>query len=575
MHGQREVITSFPAKMKSALKTAVDAANSGIKGRLDGNYQRNGVEWMLKKEIEHGEGGILADDMGLGKTMQTIALMRGNLMPTLIVSIVGTVNQWRDALIDFGGFRPLIVNPSFVGILPDNDNTKDFVVLTTYSSFQKSKPPACLYAKSWGRIVLDEGHTIRNPSTITHKSIAKLSAKFKWILSGTPIQNGEKDILSLAHWIGASKGTDINEIVERMVLRRTQEQQGTLIPRLALPPLNTSVVRLEFADEAEEELYANVEEYFAGKSDSNFDVMEGLTRCRQICTNPRIYMTAINQKCKKRKKPATQIPNVSEGSVGSTKFDYLVKDINASVKGGKCLVFCTWTLEMKYLQDALNANGVSSLIYDGHLSRDNKEAVLYNFKNTTIPVLILQINCGSAGLNLQCANKVYITSPNWNPCVELQAIGRAYRKGQQERVTCVRMVMANTIEDRCMAVQERKMQLIAEAMKDDSLSSRLGKVVGDDFDIKDLFAHKYKKSKKRKIEEDVDVDGAIEATGAEAEAGASANEADPIMEGEGGIVLKKIKIKKNPSCIEETLSLNLDSPNAFDMDEFLKEFGLV
>jgi SNF2 family DNA or RNA helicase len=178
----------------TVLSTAYAKAQSGIKGRLDGHYQHEGVKWMLARELTPptGKSGILADDMGLGKTMQAIVTMRGNPSPTLIITIVSTVSQWRDALVSFGGYKPIIVNPSFVGILPDTD--QDTVVLTTYSAFQKSTPPPCLTTTYWGRIILDEGHNIRNAKTKVFHETSAVTAHIKWILSGTPIQNTTKDL---------------------------------------------------------------------------------------------------------------------------------------------------------------------------------------------------------------------------------------------------------------------------------------------------------------------------------------------------------------------------------------------
>lgn len=465
-----------------SVQAAYKKAVGGIRGRLDGHYQHDGVKWMLSREFgDDVKGGILADDMGLGKTMQAIACMRGNELPTLIVTIVGTVNQWRDALIEFGGYKPVIINPSFTGILPSGVD----VAVTTYSAFQRSVPPKCLFAYGWGRVILDEGHTIRNPATRVHKELSRLGGVgVKWILSGTPIQNSQKDLITLGGWIGA-KGMDIEQMVDTLVLRRTQEEQAVVNPRLALPPLTSQVIKLEFADEGEREFYESIEEYYSHNATTNFEAMEALTRCRQVCTNVHLYMESMEAKKKKRK--VNDGPPMPVEAFKSTKLQWLVRDISQSTK--KCLVFCMWTLEMKMLQKELEEVGISSLIYDGHLSRDAKESVLYNFKNTEIPCLIIQINCGSSGLNLQCANRVYITSPNWNPCVELQAIGRAYRKGQTECVTCVRLVMAGTIEERCMGIQEAKMGMISEAMKDDSLEARLGGFGEDDdsIDIRDFF----------------------------------------------------------------------------------------
>ena len=282
------------------MEQAYNKAKAGIKGRLDGHYQHEGVKWMLKRELEVEEGGarggILADDMGLGKTMQAIACMRGNPLPTLIVSIVSTVQQWRDALIDFGGYKPIIINPSFTGILPEGVE----VAITTYSSFQRGSPPECLRTYDWGRIILDEGHTIRNPATKVYKEISKIDVDIKWILSGTPIQNSEKDLTAIARWIGASQDSNIEDIIEEMVLRRTQEEQAASNPRLALPPLTTTVVNLEFSTEEEKDFYHAVEDYYANKTSTNFEAIEALMRCRQACTNPQLYIDSMDKKKRKR-----------------------------------------------------------------------------------------------------------------------------------------------------------------------------------------------------------------------------------------------------------------------------------
>lgn len=488
------------------LQEAYAKAHKDIKGRLDGHYQHDGVKWMLARELNNtiGKGGILADDMGLGKTMQAIATMRGNPTPTLIITIVGTVGQWRDALIDFGGFRPIIVNPSFKGILPQDAD----VVITTYSSFQKSNVMECFTSHQWGRIILDEGHKIRNSNSKGNIQISKLQAPIKWVLSGTPLQNSHKDILSLAEWIGYPS-QDIETIIANILLRRTQEQQATANPRLALPGLDTQIIRLDFETEEERDFYNKVEDYYMNNTKDGNEVLEASIRCRQAATHPQLILDTINKNKKTRKNnknsqgnnskknkrlkrlvesdgeddddgPRSCLPSLpSILPPSASKFAFLTKDIEIIQKTTKekSLVFCTWTNEMKLLQADLKSKNISSLIYDGNVSRDNKEAVIYNFKNTSIPVLILQINCGNAGLNLQCATRIYITSPQWNPCVELQAIGRAYRKGQDRKVKCFRLTMKGTIEDRCTNIQMNKMDLIRDTMCDDSMISRLGTVV--------------------------------------------------------------------------------------------------
>jgi SNF2 family DNA or RNA helicase len=451
---------------------------------------------MLQREMDSDvKGGILADDMGLGKTIQAIGLICANkFKPTLIVTTVGTVGQWRDTLINFGNIRPIVVNSSYKGMLPEECE----VVVTAYSSFQRVNGQVQCFGKvNWGRIILDEGHTIRNHKTKVFIELSKLTSTCKWILSGTPIQNSIKDIKNLCQWIGIDINQSIETLYAKYVLRRTQENEGRVNPRLALPPLETKVVTLPFKYQEEQALYSEVEDMVTQtihhttqktQTSKYTTVVEGITRCRQVCTHIQIYYDGLNKKASKKDNEGTPIlkkrrfdtETATLQNVKSSKMEFIRNDVaNYITKTkSKCLIFCTWTTEMNIIQKELHKMGIISLIYDGSLSRDDKENVLYNFKNSNIPVLILQIVCGSTGLDLYCATRVYITSPNWNPCIELQAIGRAYRKGQVSKVTCVRIVMEGTIEEKCFEIQKRKMKLISES-QNDSLIHRLGATLDD------------------------------------------------------------------------------------------------
>jgi SNF2 family DNA or RNA helicase len=306
-------------------------------------------------------------------------------------------------------------------------------------------------------------------------------------------------------------------LYKKYVLRRTQAEEGAKCSRLALPSLQTQVKYLEFQDDKEKLMYKEVETWFqeqvvqGDKSAYYNTAIEGIIRCRQICTHPKIYLEGCEkkeQKTKVRKRrvihdddnprdsKSSKIPGSGvyddSSNIKSTKVEFLCQDIldNAVKQKSKCLIFCTWVLEMKFIQQALWKQNVASLIFDGSLSRDGKDTVLYNFKNSVIPVLILQINCGSTGLNLQCASRVYIMSPNWNPCVEVQAIGRAYRKGQVNRVSCVRLVMKDTIEEKCLKIQNKKTAMIMDTMADNSIQAKLGALAEEVLsptDIDELF----------------------------------------------------------------------------------------
>ncbi len=466
-------------KMENAFQTI----NSSINGTLEGDYQTEGVKWMLSREFttniaEYPKGGFLADDMGLGKTNQTIAVIVGNPTPTLIVTEVATLPQWRDSLITFGNIKPAVLNASFKPTLLPNDIK---LVLTTYSVFQRPQGcPQCLKNFDWGRIVLDEGHNISNPRTKLFKELSTLTSPIKWVLSATPIQNGEKDILSQARWIGINT-TNLEDIYNTYLLRRTQSKIAKENPELRLPPLESEIVLLPFKYEEEKWLYKMVEKHFSDKlaeiaalpssnSKASITALEGMLRCKQICAHPIMFYEKEESKAGTKRKNQSS----TDTHLKSTKIEYLVDYVKGLNDHPKTLIFCSWRREMQLISEALRKEGIQSLVFDGQLSKEQKENTLYNFINMSIPVLILQVKCGSTGLNLQCATHVIITAPNWNPMVDLQAIGRSHRKGQNQKVKCIRIVMQNTVEERCLKINETKAEFIAETMKDESIRNRLG-----------------------------------------------------------------------------------------------------
>jgi SNF2 family DNA or RNA helicase len=232
---------------------------------------------------------------------------------------------------------------------------------------------------------------------------------------------------------------------------------------------------LDFDTNDEKMFYDKVQQYYMERTSNKNDAMETIIRCRQAATHPLLFLQSIEKPKNKKRKIVSDNELPTEVPSSTTKFSYIINDIKKVQQETKekCLIFCSWTNEMKLIQKELKNQGISSLMYDGKISQANKEAVIYNFQWTTIPVLILQITCGNAGLNLQCASRVYIMSPHWNPCIELQAIGRAYRKGQTKEVKCIRLLMKGTVEDRCEDIQMNKLDLISSAMSDDSMFNRL------------------------------------------------------------------------------------------------------
>jgi SNF2 family DNA or RNA helicase len=270
---------------------------------------------------------------------------------------------------------------------------------------------------------------------------------------------------ALANYLGWDSG--VEQFIEKKLLRRTMEQEAKNNPRLQLPMLKSELVRLAFhGGSVQEEMYKRMEKEYASKLTQS-ETLEGILRCRQVCSHPAVYMP-------RKRKFVLDDGCLDQDSV---KFKYICDDIQQHNKE-KCLVFCLWTREIELLVNYMNQRGICALRYDGGMTRERRENVLYNFTNSPgVRALIIQISAGGVGLNLQAATRVYIMNPTWNPCAELQAIARAHRLGQDQIVTCVRLVIEDTVEERMLNVQDGKLEMIADCFDDDSLFTKMG--VGD------------------------------------------------------------------------------------------------
>lgn len=187
-------------------------------------------------------GGILADDMGLGKTIQTISLimadreLRGKAPDacdaTLILAPVSVMSNWSTQMkkhikpehalrvMFWHGTRKQPITPHQIANYDVVISTYDSVSSEWYSQKSQILPrKSGVYSVKWRRIILDEGHSIRNPKAKRTIAVTKLMAQSRWALTGTPIINNLKDLYSLVRFLGLSGGLDSLEIFHGAIMR--------------------------------------------------------------------------------------------------------------------------------------------------------------------------------------------------------------------------------------------------------------------------------------------------------------------------------------------------------------------
>ncbi len=428
------------------------------KGNLDQKpHQRIGVQWTLDNETRISplggvRGGLIADEMGLGKTIVMIGTMVSNFQRrTLIVLPLALLDQWESEIWSTTGHRPLVYH----GYSKKNIDIETLqnapIVLTTYGVIQTSKKKTEkkeIQEIEWDRVIFDEAHHLRNMNTNKFLGAKKIQAKIRWLITGTPIQNRKSDFYALCEIMGYKSdfytdSDNLIDIVRASILKRKKEQVG-----IELPKKTEKVVNVKWANKSEQVLAEDIHSMLMfsrlqnERSVHNVIAAMGngtlplLVRARQSC----IYPKLMENKIKEYQKMGL-LENDSElidATNYSSKIDAVCKKIIDRKDNGKSkIVFCHYRGEIDVIGNRLSKEVLIVEKFDGRTSHSERNKIL----TTKCDVLILQIQTGCEGLNLQHFSEIYFVSPHWNPAVEDQAVARCHRIGQDKDVEVFRFQM--------------------------------------------------------------------------------------------------------------------------------------
>ncbi|KTS38138.1 serine/threonine protein phosphatase [Methylobacterium indicum] len=439
-------------------------------------YQAEGLSWLSFLR-EAGLGGILADDMGLGKTVQALALIArekadGRLdRPALVVAPTSLMANWRREAERFAPDLAVLVlhglgRREHFDAIPRHD-----LVLTTYPLVARDQ--AVLGAQAWHLLVLDEAQTIKNPDAATTQIIRALTARHRFCLSGTPLENNLAELWSLFSFAcpgllgerrtfardwrtpiekhgDAERGRLLARRIRPFLLRRTKEEVARDLPA------KTEITEEVEMGEAQRALYdsirlamhARVQEAIAAKGweRSRIVVLDALLKLRQACCDPRLL----------------KLEHAAEA--GSAKLERLEELLEALLaEGRRVLVFSQFTSMLALIKPRLDRAGIAYTELTGR-TRD-REGAIRRFEAGAARVFLISLKAGGTGLNLVAADTVILYDPWWNPAVEAQATDRAHRIGQDKPVFVHRIVAARSIEEKMEALKARKSAL-AEALFD-------------------------------------------------------------------------------------------------------------
>ena len=166
-------------------------------------------------------------------------------------------------------------------------------------------------------------------------------------------------------------------------------------------------------------------------------------------------------------------PEIARRIGKSSKVDHIIKILRNEVGNEKFVVFTKFKEVIEPLMSRLELVGISTDCYHGGMKNRQRESAISNFKTDKVRGIIIQIDAGGSGLNLQEAQLVFNLTTDWSPCVEFQAVGRVHRRGQKNPVKYHRIVIKNTIEDHCLRIQQDKLNVIRHATKDDAMKVKI------------------------------------------------------------------------------------------------------
>lgn len=439
----------------------------GFRGKLR-PYQHAGFNWMMFLN-EFGFGGCLSDDMGLGKTIQTLVTLQQQAeehpgTTSLIIMPTSLIYNWQ---LEAKKFTPKLKVLIYAGT-NRSKNPKLFakydVVLTSYGITRLDTEILCDFYFNY--IILDESQVIKNPESNISKSVRKLNSRRKLILTGTPIENSTMDLWSQISFVNPgllgeksyfkkeylipiekkrveTKSLRLNSMIKPFILRRDKSQVAKDLPE------KTISVHYCTMSDAQREYYEKQKNAYRnhildniqkdGLNKSQMILLEGLTKLRQVANHPRMID-----------------PGYEEDSGKLEDITYMVE--SALGKNHNILIFSQFVKHLKIISDVLKKRDIPFAYLDGSI-RDRKKEVEKFQESQHIQIFLISLKAGGLGLNLTKADYVFLLDPWWNPAIEAQAIDRAHRIGQKNKVFTYKFITKDTVEEKILKLQESKLRL--------------------------------------------------------------------------------------------------------------------
>ncbi len=441
-------------------------------------YQQRGLEWLWGL-YRLGLGGVLADDMGLGKTVQVLALIdtarqEHGPMPSLIIAPTSLTYNWQEEAARFTPHLKAVVLCGTPEERRASAMTADAdLIIASYAQLRRDEDT--MSGLNFRFCILDEAQQVKNPFSQGARAAQKLNAQGRFALTDTPMENHPGELWSVFAFALPGYLGDLTDFMQR---HGTGQNASVLARRIApflmrrlksdvlrdLPDKIDHLISVDLPDEQmavyratllrlREDIGGRVHE--GGVSSARMRILAAITRLRQICCHPSLYLEGY------------------EGS--SAKLDVLGELAAEAIQGGhRLLVFSQFTSMLRLIHEALSGQGIVCFMLTGETPPIERTRLVSAYNGGEGQVFLLSLKAGGAGLNLTGADTVVHFDPWWNPAVEQQASDRAHRIGQTRAVHVIRLIARGTVEEQVVRLQERKQQLIDQLVRSgETLPSQL------------------------------------------------------------------------------------------------------
>ncbi|KAM0254722.1 hypothetical protein ACHAQJ_006503 [Trichoderma viride] len=483
----------------------VDTQPVGLKrGKLMG-YQIEGINWLLQN-YHQNRSVVLADEMGLGKTVQVVGLVTSLIQdtprcwPFLIVVPNATCANWRREFKQWapgvrvvayhGGKEPQDIAYKYELFPNGPTEMKAEVVIMSYDSAQDPRTSSLFKSANWAGLVVDEGQRLKNDQNLLYVALRAMKISFRLLLTGTPLQNNKRELFNLLQFIDEKQNAEkldeeyaildkdnlpkLHEKIRPYFLRRTKLGVLKFLPPMAqiILPVTMTVIQEKLSKSIMAKNPQLIRAVFANSKMSSKDrgsLNNILMQLRKCLCHPFMYSEAIEER---HHDPQVLYRNLVEASAKLLLLEIMLPKLKE--RGHRVLIFSQFLQQLDIIEDFLNGIGYGYRRLDGSISSLEKQRRIdaFNEPGSELFAFLLSTRAGGVGINLATADTVIIMDPDFNPHQDIQALSRAHRIGQKNKVLCFQLMTKDSVEERIMEIGRKKMALdhaLIESMDDEEL----------------------------------------------------------------------------------------------------------